>query len=98
MPDVGSFTPFLQREIKSFTRELKSRTIWDTGLKEVVVFSKKIFNLVQHRTMVVNYNDHCAGSFPSRTDGFTDACYVRLDTPRPHGRNVDKTTRWIESS
>ena len=32
--------------------------MWDAGLKEVVVFIKQIFNLVQCRNVVINYNDH----------------------------------------
>ena len=44
--------------------------MWDAGLKEVVVFIKQIFNVVQLKNVVINYNDHnplCL-FFPSISD------------------------------
>ena len=57
-----------------------SRTVWDAGLKlVVVVFTKQIFSRVQCRNVVINYNDHN----PLRL--FIPATIYRLDTHRPYG-------------
>ena len=76
-------TPFLYREIKSFTTEIKSRTMWDAGLMGVVVFIEQIFKLVQRRNLVINYNVHnplCI--FPAQTE--TDQRIRRSERFRSH--------------
>ena len=54
--------------------QVLNKATWDAGLKGVVVFMKQIFNLVQCRNMVINYNDHnpLRLFFPgSDRDGYT---------------------------